>query len=101
MRRPSVSVQGRTSRRSGLTDRTAVGLFSGHSIVVYRQAFLNDGGDQGGTTVDHQSNAEQRSIDPLNCHFLLASRHVGLVVPGKSPSVVALNSVVVDEVVYF
>jgi nitroimidazol reductase NimA-like FMN-containing flavoprotein (pyridoxamine 5'-phosphate oxidase superfamily) len=52
--------------------------------------------------IDHQSNAEQRSIDALNCHLLLASQHVGrLVVPGNAPSIVPLNYVVVDEVVYF
>jgi nitroimidazol reductase NimA-like FMN-containing flavoprotein (pyridoxamine 5'-phosphate oxidase superfamily) len=52
--------------------------------------------------VEHQSNAEQRFIDDVNCRLLLASQHVGrLVVPGQVPSVVPLNYVVVDEVVYF
>jgi nitroimidazol reductase NimA-like FMN-containing flavoprotein (pyridoxamine 5'-phosphate oxidase superfamily) len=52
--------------------------------------------------VEHQSNAEQRSIDALNCRLLLASKHVGrLVVAGNAPSIVPLNYVVVDEVLYF
>jgi hypothetical protein len=52
--------------------------------------------------VDRQSNAEQRFIDALNCYLLLASQHVGrLVLPGDAPSVVPLNYIVVDEVVYF
>ena len=52
--------------------------------------------------VEHPSSAEQRSIDDVNCRLLLASQHVGrLVVPGRVPSVVPLNYVAVDEVVYF
>ena len=52
--------------------------------------------------VDHLSDAQQRALDERTCRQLLASQHVGrLVLPGDAPSVVPLNYVVVDELVYF